>query len=178
VRRLIVFAVWALLPYACAVAQVSSDAVVRYEDLHHPVFGASGMVAAQNAMAAEAGAQVLADGGNAVDAAVAIGFSLAVTLPRAGNLGGGGFMLIHNAETDKTTAIDYREMAPPSATEDMFLDKDGHADSALSRSGHVAAGVPGTVAGLHLAHQKYGRLPWTRLLQPAIELARDGMIVS
>ena len=178
VRRLITLACWVLLPYAGAVAQVAKDAVVRYEDVRHPVFGASGMVAAQNATAARVGAQVLADGGNAVDAAVAIGFSLAVTLPRAGNLGGGGYMLVYDAEADKTIAIDYREMAPPSATRDMFLDHLGNADAARSRFSHLAAGVPGTVAGLHLAHQEYGRLPWTSLLQPAIELARDGIIVS
>jgi gamma-glutamyltranspeptidase/glutathione hydrolase len=136
------------------------------------------MVVAQSSLAAEIGAQVLGDGGNAVDAAVAVGFSLAVTLPRAGNLGGGGFMLIHEAATGQTTALDYREMAPPGATRDMFLDNDGNADPAKSRFSHLAAGVPGTVAGLHLAHQKYGRLPWKQLLQPAIDLARNGMTVS
>ncbi len=167
-----------LLPFSAASAQRAEDAVVRYEDLRHPVLGASGMVAAQNALAAEVGATVLADGGSAVDAAVAIGFSLAVTLPRAGNLGGGGFMLVHDAEANETTAIDYREMAPPGATRDMFLDAEGNADAARSRFSLLAAGVPGTVAGMHLAHQKYGKLPWKRLLQPAIELARDGMVVS
>lgn len=159
-------------------AQLGDDAIVRYKGLHHPVFGSSGMVAAQNAMAADAGAQVLADGGNAVDAAVAIGFSLAVTLPRAGNLGGGGFMLIHDANTNQTTAIDYREMAPPGATRDMYLDDQGNADPARSKFSHLAAGVPGTVAGLHLAHQKFGRLPWKTVLQPAIKQARDGIILS
>ena len=178
VRRLISLAFLILLPYSGAIAQATGDAVVRYGDLRHPVYGSSGMVAAQNALAAEAGAQVLADGGSAVDAAVATGFSLAVTLPRAGNLGGGGFMLIHSAETDQTIAIDYREKAPPKATRDMFLDDQGNADPALSRFSHLAAGVPGTVAGLHLAHQRFGRLSWRRVLQPAIDLARDGMIVS
>ena len=167
-----------LLPAASTFAQAVDVPVVRYDGRFHPILSASGMVAAQNSLAAEVGAQVLADGGTAVDAAVAVGFSLAVTLPRAGNLGGGGFMLIHDAETDQTIAIDYREMAPPAATRDMFLDDDGNADPAKSRFSHLAAGIPGTVAGLHLAHQKYGRLPWKRLLQPAIDLARGGMLVS
>ncbi len=177
-RKFIILTAWVLLPYAGAFAQASNESIVRYEDLRHPVLGASGMVAAQNALAAKAGSDVLADGGNAVDAAVAVGFALAVTLPRAGNLGGGGFMLVHDAAADETIAIDYREMAPPKATRDMFLDSDGNADPAKSQFSHMAAGVPGTVAGMHLAHQKYGRLPWKRLLQPAIDLARDGIVVT
>jgi len=101
-----------------------------------------------------------------------------VTLPRAGNIGGGGFMLVYDAETDKTTAIDYREMAPLGATRDMFLDADGNASAYLSRESHRAAGVPGTVAGFYFAHKEFGKLPWQRLLQPAIELARDGIVVT
>lgn len=154
------------------------EAIVRYESLRHPVYGRSGMVAAQSLTAAEVGAAVLADGGNAVDAAVAVGFSLAVTLPRAGNLGGGGFMLVHDAASGETTTIDYREMAPPRAHRDMFLDAEGNADPQLSRFSHKASGVPGTVAGLWLAHSKYGRLPWKRLVQPAVDLAREGIVVS
>ena len=145
-----------LLPFLCFVtacaapvetvdAPASSEVLVRYESLRHPVYGNGGMVAAQNRIAAEVGAAVLADGGNAVDAAVAVGFSLAVTLPRAGNLGGGGFMLVYDAESGESTAIDYREMAPPRAHRDMFLDADGNADPNLSRFSHKAAGVPGTV---------------------------------
>jgi gamma-glutamyltranspeptidase/glutathione hydrolase len=167
-----------VLQASCAVAQVPEEPVIRYGSLRHPVYSTTGMVTAQNKIAAEVGAQVLADGGTAVDAAVAVGFSLAVTLPRAGNIGGGGFMLVYDAESDATTAIDYREMAPPTATRDMFLDANGDADPQLSRYSHKAAGVPGTVAGLHLAHQKFGRLPWARLLQPAIQLAREGIIVT
>jgi gamma-glutamyltranspeptidase/glutathione hydrolase len=178
VRKLAILVFWTLLPFSSTYAQRADDAVVRYQDSRHPVLGASGMVAAQSAIAAEVGARVLANGGNAVDAAVAIGFSLAVTLPRAGNLGGGGFMLVHDADTGETTAIDYREMAPPRATRDMFLDGDGNADSAKSRFSHLSAGVPGTVAGMYLAHQEHGRLAWKYLLQPAIELARGGMVVS
>ena len=145
---------------------------------HHPQFSSTGMVAAQNLLSAEVGAAILADGGNAVDAAVAVGFSLSVTLPRAGNIGGGGFMLIHDAASGETIAIDYREMAPPAAHRNMFLTADGDADPNISRFSHKASGVPGTVAGLYLAHQKFGRLPWRRLLQPAIDQARDGIVVS
>lgn len=161
-----------------AYAQLDAGAVIRYDDLQHPVLGASGMVAAQNRLAAETGAQILADGGNAVDAAVATGFSLAVTLPRAGNLGGGGFMLIHDAANDENIAIDYREMAPKKATRDMYLDANGDVDTNRSRFSHLAAGVPGSVSGLYTAHKKFGRLPWKKLLQPAIRQAREGIVVS
>jgi len=168
----------ALLVVTPVHAQQQDDAIVRYDDLVHPVLGASGMVAAQNSLSAEVGAQVLADGGNAVDAAVAVGFSLAVTLPRAGNLGGGGFMLIYDADSDQTVAIDYREKAPIGATGDMYLDADGNVDRQLAMYSHLASGVPGTVAGMYLAHEKYGSLPWARVLQPAIEQAQNGIVVS
>ena len=161
-----------------ALAQSNDAPIIRYEDLTHPVFGASGMVAAQNRLSAQVGADVLADGGNAVDAAVAVGFSLAVTLPRAGNLGGGGFMLIHDTSRNESTSIDYREMAPLLATRDMYLDENGDVDPVRSKFRHTASGIPGTVAGLYLAHQKYGRLPWKRLLKPAIKQAHDGIVVS
>ena len=170
----IIAAAWSL-PSA---GQLTNSPVIRYQDLAHPTFGAAGMVAAQNSLSARAGAEVLADGGNAVDAAVAVGFSLAVTLPRAGNLGGGGFMLVHDAADDEDVAIDYREMAPLRATRDMYLDENGDVDSSRSKFSHLASGVPGTVAGLFYAHEKYGRLPWKRLLQPAIRQARDGIVVS
>jgi len=163
---------------AIAFAQFDSGAVIRYDDLQHPVLGAAGMVAAQNRLSAESGAQILSAGGNAVDAAIATGFSLAVTLPRAGNIGGGGFMLIHGAANNENVIIDYREMAPLSATRDMYLDKNGDVDKKRARYSHLAAGVPGTVSGFYTAHQKFGRLPWKQLLQPAIEQARDGIVVS
>jgi len=175
-RRLLALLV--IMQASCAIAQVAEQPVIRYGSLRHPMYSTTGMVTAQNSVAAQVGAQVLADGGNAVDAAVAVGFSLAVTLPRAGNLGGGGFMLVHDATSGDTTAIDYREMAPPAATRDMFLDENGDADPQLSRHSHKASGVPGTVAGLYHAHQKFGRLPWQRLVQPAVDLARDGIIVT
>jgi gamma-glutamyltranspeptidase/glutathione hydrolase len=124
------------------------------------------------------GADILAAGGNAVDAAVATGFSLAVTLPRAGNIGGGGFMLIHDAESGEDIAIDFRERAPLRATRDMYLDENGDVDRRRATFTHLASGVPGTVAGLWHAHQKYGRLPWADVVAPAVRQARDGIPVS
>lgn len=144
----------------------------------HPVQGASGMVSAQEARATHIGLDILHRGGNAVDAAVAVGFALAVTLPRAGNLGGGGFMLVHNADSGETVAIDYRETAPKAATRDMFLGADGAVDKALERFSHKAVGVPGTVAGLTLALQRYGTMALKDVLAPAIALAADGYLVS
>ncbi len=174
-HRTATIVITALLAAMPASAQ---EPVIRYQDLRHPVFGPAGMVAAQNAIAAEVGADILAGGGNAVDAAVAVGFALAVTLPRAGNIGGGGFMLVYDADHDRSVAIDYREMAPVGATRDMFLDADGNVDQNLSRFSHLSVGVPGTVAGLWLAHERFGRLPWRRLLEPAIRLAHDGFPVN
>lgn len=146
-------------------------------DTFHPVKAQHGMVASVDAMATNVGVDILRQGGNAVDAAVAVGFALAVTHPQAGNLGGGGFMLLRTA-SGRTTAIDFREMAPGHASRDMFLDKQGNADSKLSLTSHLASGTPGTVAGFALAAQKYGTLPLSTLLAPAIKLARDGIVVN
>ncbi|WP_411194531.1 MULTISPECIES: gamma-glutamyltransferase [Rhodopseudomonas] len=139
-----------------------------------------GMVVAQEKLAAEIGRDILAKGGNAVDAAVATGFAMAVTYPRAGNLGGGGFMMIHSATRHQDVAIDYRETAPQAATRDMFLGADGKPDDAKSRSSALGIGVPGTVAGLALALDKYGSGKFTlaQILQPAIALARDGFVIA
>src|SRR6266705_985030 len=139
-----------------------------------------GMVVAQEARAARIGVDVLKDGGNAVDAAVAVGFALAVTHPQAGNLGGGGFMLIHRADRNETVAIDYRETAPEAVTRDIFLDPSGEADPAKSRDSALAVGVPGTVAGLALAHERYGsgRFTLAVLIAPALALARNGIEVE
>ena len=175
-RRLLALLI--VLPATGALAQVSTNTDVRFGSVRHPVYSTTGIVTARRDIAADVGARVLADGGNAVDAAVAVGFSLAVTLPRAGNIGGGGFMLVYDSESGQTTVIDYREMAPRAAHRDMFLDADGDADPELSRRSHKAAGVPGTVAGLYLAHQKFGRLPWNRLVQPAVDLARGGIGIT
>ena len=144
----------------------------------HPVVSEKGMVVSQEIIASRVGAEILSAGGNAVDAAVATGFALAVTLPRAGNLGGGGFMLVHLAESGKTIAIDYREMAPAGAYRDMFLDQDGEVDNQKARYSIASSGVPGTVAGLVHAQKKYGLLSLKQVMQPAIELARDGFAVN
>jgi gamma-glutamyltranspeptidase/glutathione hydrolase len=118
-------------------------------------------------------------GGNAYDAAVAIGFSLAVVLPRAGNIGGGGFMVIHDSASKKAYSIDYREKAPISSTKNMYLKEDGSFNSqSLSTFGYLASGVPGTVAGLWEVHQKFGSLPWEDLLQHAINLAEEGFKIT
>ena len=146
-------------------------------DTFHPVRAQQGMVASVDATATQVGVDILRQGGNAVDAAVAVGFALAVTHPQAGNLGGGGFMLLRTA-AGRTTAIDFREIAPSRASRDMFLDKQGNADSKLSLTSPLASGTPGTVAGFALAAQKYGTLPLSRLLQPAIKLAQEGIVVN
>ena len=135
-------------------------------------------VASQSALASRIGASILKQGGNAVDAAVAIAFAEAITLPRAGNLGGGGFMLLWLHDQKKAVAIDYRETAPGAATKDMFVAKDGQVDYTKWRTSYKASGVPGTVAGMWYAHQRYGHLAWSKLIQPAIKLARDGVVVT
>ena len=143
------------------------------------VVAKNGMVVAQEAIAARIGADILRQGGNAVDAAVAVGFALAVTYPRDGNLGGGGFMLIHQA-SGNDTAIDYRETAPAAITNKTFLDAQGNADPQKSRDSALAIGVPGTVEGLAFAARRYGsgRFTLADLIAPALKLARDGMPVT
>ena len=149
-------------------------------DTVHAVAAEHGLVVAQEKTAARIGADVLKQGGNAVDAAVATGFAMAVTYPRAGNIGGGGFMMIHLAGRNQDIAIDYREMAPAAITRDIFLGADGKPDPVKSRDAALGIGVPGTVAGLALALEKYGSGKFTlaQLLQPAIALARDGFTVA
>jgi len=141
------------------------------------IMAGNGMVVAQEQRAARIGIEILDRGGNAVDAAVAVGFALAVTYPRAGNIGGGGFMVIHLGKTGEDAAIDYRETAPAAATEKMFLDANGEPDPKKSRDSALSVGVPGTVAGLALAHEKYGsgKLTLAELIEPAITLARNGV---
>ncbi|MEM0908839.1 MAG: gamma-glutamyltransferase [Pseudomonadota bacterium] len=171
---LAVSAAIALTPLAPQ-AQILSDG-----RRHHPVSAAKHMVVSQEAQASLVGLEILRGGGNAVDAAVAVGFALAVTLPRAGNIGGGGFMMIHMAQTGETVAIDYRELSPSASDRDMFLDARGEASPQKSRFSGLAVGVPGTVAGLALAHEEFGSGNFTlaELLAPAIALARDGFVVS
>jgi gamma-glutamyltranspeptidase/glutathione hydrolase len=141
-----------------------------------PVRARLGMVVSQNAIASQVGVETLMAGGNAVDAAVATAFALAVVHPAAGNIGGGGFLLLRPA-AGKSAMYDFRERAPSAATPTMFL-LDGKYSAQLHHDSHVSVGVPGTVAGLHLAWADNGRLPWKQLLQPAIALARDGFLVS
>ena len=156
----------------------SEKAIIDPSARFHPLVSDRGMVVSQEMLASQVGADILARGGNAVDAAVATGFALAVTLPRAGNLGGGGFMLVHLAAENKTVAIDYREMAPASASRDMFLDAEGDVDNKKARYSMQSSGVPGTVAGLLHALDSYGTMSLKQVLQPAIELAANGFKVS
>jgi len=156
----------------------AADALIAVDARFHPQVAENGMVAAQEAIAAEVGADIMRQGGNAVDAGVAVGFALAVTHPQAGNLGGGGFMLIALAGDKKAVALDYREMAPLAASRDMFLNAAGEVDVEKARYSHAAAGVPGTVAGLLHALEKYGTLPRERVLAPAIRLAAEGFPIS
>src|SRR5581483_7835834 len=145
-----------------------------------PALARHGMVASQEKRATHVGVEILKAGGNAVDAAVAVGFALAVTHPQAGNLGGGGFMLVHLAARNETIAIDYRETAPAAMTRDVFLDEKGEADPKKSRDSALGIGVPGTVAGLALAHAKYGSGKFTlsELIAPTIKLAREEFAVD
>ena len=136
-----------------------------------------GVVVSTSGIASDVGAAILSRGGNAVDAAVATGFALAVTHPSAGNIGGGGFMVIRFAD-GRATTIDYREKAPMRATRTMYLGKDGEIDRSLTAAGWLAPGVPGTVRGLALAHKKYGKLPWKDVVQPAVDLATNGFSLS
>ena len=138
----------------------------------------SGMVASSDALASQVGIDILKDGGNAVDAAIAVSFALAVTYPRAGNLGGGGFLLYRDAGSKASAIIDFRETAPAASTPRMYLDAKGDVVPRLSIDGYLAVATPGTVAGMELAHKKYGLLPWKRLLRPSIRLAQRGFRVS
>lgn len=143
-----------------------------------PIYAKHGMVSSQEALASQIGVEILKKGGNAVDAAVAVAYALAVTLPRAGNIGGGGFMLVHLAEQNKTIAIDYRETAPAKAHKDIFLDEQGNAVDKLSREHGLAVGVPGTVMGMELALKQYGTMKMAQVIKPAIKLAKDGIVVT
>jgi len=165
-----------LIPIAQTFGQ--GDPLYRREARFHPVVARNAMVVTESKYATQAGLKVLEEGGNAVDAAVTIGFTLAVTFPRAGNLGGGGFILIYLEDSNQVLSIDYREKAPEKASQDMFLDVKGNADKEKSRHSILSVGVPGTVAGLTLALEKYGTISLERALQPAIELAQRGFTVD
>src|SRR5687768_5333416 len=139
-------------------------------------FGAQAMVVTDAPLATQVGVEILRRGGNAVDAAVAVGFALAVVYPEAGNLGGGGYMVVRMAD-GRTAALDYREVAPLAATRNMFLDERGEATD-RSVVGPLASGVPGAVAGLVAGHARYGSLPLADVIRPAIRLAADGFVVD
>ena len=172
------FAALFLVPWAALTAQVrpALPATWRYTDKAKVAEGVHGMVASGSAVASEVGRDILKAGGNAVDAAVAVGFALQVTHAEAGNIGGGGFMMIRMKD-GKTYALDYRETAPGGASHDMYLDDHG-LPTDKSVSGHLASGVPGSVAGLLAAHKRFGKLPFTKVIAPAIRLARDGYMVD
>ncbi|WP_374763699.1 gamma-glutamyltransferase [Yunchengibacter salinarum] len=152
----------------------ASEPIIDYTARFHPTLAREGMVVSQDGFASKAGREMLAQGGNAVDAAVATGFALAVTHPQAGNIGGGGFMMVYLAEEARTIAIDYREMAPAGAGRDLFLDENGDVDKRLARFSGKASGVPGTVMGMIHALEKYGTLPLKTVMAPAIRLAEEG----
>ena len=151
--------------------------IIDYESIHNPHISTTGMVVSQRKIASQVGADILAKGGNAVDAAVATGLALAVVLPRAGNLGGGGFMMVYLKDLNKTIAIDYRERAPAAAHRDLFLDEEGNYDKKKAQFSLLSAGVPGSVAGFHMALEKYGTMSWQEVIAPAIELAEKGFAV-
>ncbi|MGZ5477198.1 MAG: gamma-glutamyltransferase [Thermoanaerobaculia bacterium] len=148
-----------------------------YAAAPQPVRAPHGMVASTSEIASRVGADIMKKGGNAVDAAVAVALALAVTWPSAGNLGGGGFMLIRKAD-GTAEAIDYRERAPLAATRDMYLDAAGNVIKGVSTQGYKAVAVPGTIAGLVLAHKRHGKLPWSELVEPARQLAAEGFTVN
>ena len=157
--------------YTLLFASVSSETIQRGK----VVEAKDTMIVTRHFLATEVGNNILREGGNAIDATVAISFALAVVLPQAGNLGGGGFMVIHSNNNNYT--IDYREQAPLSATENMFI-IDGKYNQDLSLESYLSSGTPGSVAGLFLAHQKFGTLEWQELIQPALELAKNGFLVT
>lgn len=168
-----------LLPQtATNASQLAANRYDSSNDIFHPVYGKNGMVASEQGLATQVGLDILKQGGNAIDAAVAVGFALAVVLPNAGNIGGGGFMVLHDDKTGKDVAIDFREIAPAKASRDMYLDYQGNVIDGKSLFTHDASGVPGTVAGMEYALKKWGTMPLSKVLEPAIKLADKGFIVS
>ena len=157
---------------------MAQDAIYSSTSIHHPVVGAEGMVSTQHPEATKVGLDILKQGGNAIDAAVAVGFALAVVLPRAGNIGGGGFLLYHHNETDKTICYNYREMAPKKAYSEMFITAQGNVDQQMVSFSHKSSGVPGTVAGMLKALEDYGTMAVAEVIEPAILLAKNGFPIT
>ena len=174
-RKIIPILIIVFIPFG--IQSNSSLPIIEYNSINHPVISKTGMVVSQRQSASEVGAEILRKGGNAVDAAVATGLALAVVLPRAGNLGGGGFMVVYLKDKDETITIDYRERAPSAAHRDLFLDENGNYDKNKAQFSLLSAGVPGTVAGLHHALTKYGTMTWQEVLEPSIRLAEQGFSV-
>jgi len=167
-------------PAASAQSGPTATGFINYDldnTIFHPVYARHGMVSSASTLATDIGVDVLRHGGNAVDAAVAVGFALAVSKPNSGNIGGGGFMILHDGRTGKDTAIDFRETAPAAATRNMYLDADGKVIVDKSLFSQAAIGVPGTVAGLAYALEHYGTMQRSTLIAPAIALARNGFPV-
>ncbi len=162
--------------FSIVVALFAGTAIALVHADSQPTLARNGMVVSQNDIASRVGVEALEDGGSAVDAAVATAFALAVTHPTAGNIGGGGFM-VHRAASGDAIVYDFREAAPAGASSTMWFENDEYSSERHHRS-HLSVGVPGTVAGLHLAWQDHGRLPWRRLVEPSIALARDGFTVT
>ena len=161
-----------------AAAQAAAATYDFELDVFHPVIAKNGMVASEQELATQIGVDILKAGGNAVDAAVAVGFALAVALPNAGNIGGGGFMMVHDARSGKDIALDFREVAPRGASRNMYLDAAGKVIDGKSLYTHYAVGVPGTVAGMTHALSRWGSMPLARVMAPAIALADKGYPVS
>lgn len=167
--------------YAKAPVPANAPVAVNYDltyDIVSPISGTQGMVASEQGLATQVGLDILKKGGNAIDAGVAVGFALAVVLPNAGNIGGGGFMMIHDAKTNQNIALDFRETAPLGASRDMYLDSAGNVVPGRSLFTHLASGVPGSVAGFAQALKKHGTMSLADVIAPAIKLAEDGFIVS
>jgi gamma-glutamyltranspeptidase/glutathione hydrolase len=175
-RRLIAASLALTLTLPAPLAAQSRH-LLEYPSIHSPTVGTRGMVVSQNGIASEVGAKILREGGNAVDAAIAVGFALSVTLPRAGNIGGDGYMSVYDAASGEVRVIDFRSVAPRAATPAMFVDNRGK-ERAVASYGYLAPAVPGTVAGFDYAHRKWGKLPWDKLVAPAIALAAYGVRLS
>ncbi len=170
--------VYKLICFIIISQQLYGSPIFSHSAIHHPVIGENGMVSTQEKHATQIGIDILKNGGNAIDAAVGVGFALAVTLPQAGNLGGGGFMLIYIASENRQIALDFREMAPEKASRDMFLNDDGNVIKEKSRFSIYSVGVPGSVDGLLYALDKFGTMPQKTIIKPSIKLAKNGIKVS
>ena len=156
----------------------ANSPVLNKDSITHPEVGLEGMVVTQHYLASEVGEAILNKGGNAYDATIAVAFALAVVLPRAGNIGGGGFTVLYNSSDETFQSLDYREKAPLAASKNMYLDKNGDVISNLSTLGYKAIAVPGTVDGMWELHKKYGSMDWKELIVPSIKLAKEGFKVS